>query len=167
METELKSGRLIGYFFAIPCSVVALICLYQSSAHSGFWLLSILFGLGAAIGIHLLVHPRLLVSVKHDMLGLYPGSLFRNRRQVELPLEEIEGFEVRSVSDGDGTSWLLTLHMRVPQRVSEDAQRWINATVPKSFRDQASATTIHWILSWPEGGVAGARSTMRQLTQCA
>jgi len=164
MKSELRSGRLVGYIFAIPCSVVTLICIYQSPKDSGFLVLSILFGLGAAIGIYLLLNPRILVTVNEGMLELYPGSMGSNERQITIPLENIEGFEVRTITDGDGSSWLLSLRVREPQSISEQAQRWINANVPKSIRDQANDRTILWSLAWPEGGVRGAQSKMKELT---
>ncbi len=164
MKSELCSGRLVGYIFAIPCSVVALIGISQSAQHSGFWAPSALFGLGAAVGIYLLLNPRILVSVNGGMLELYPGRLGSNKRQIAVPLEDIEGFEVKAITDRDGTSWLLSLHVREPQSISEEAQSWINASVPKAIRDQANDRTILWSLAWPEGGVRGARTKMKELT---
>ncbi len=165
MKSELRSGRLVGYIFAIPCSVIALICTFQGAQHSGFWVLSILFGLGAAVGIHLLLNPRILVTVNGGLLELYPGGLGSNKRQIAVPVEEIESFEVMTVTDDEpGFCWLLLLHMREPQSISEEAQHWITATVPKQIRDQANDRTILWSLAWPEGGVRGAQAKMKELT---
>jgi len=164
MKSELRSGRLVGYIFAIPCSVVALVCIYQATQHSGFYILSIIFGLGAAVGLYLLLNPRTLVSVNEGVLELYPGSLGSNRRQIAVPLEQIEGYDVRTVSDGDGSSWLLSLYMREPINTSDEARRWINANVPKQIRDQADDSTILWSLAWPEGGIRGAQTKMKMLT---
>jgi len=163
MESELRSGRLIGYLFAIPCSVVALIILFQREGSSGFLMLSLWFGLGAAVGVYLLLNPKTLVRVNNDNLELYPGSLFRNKKQIEIPMQEIEGFDVKTVSDGDGNTWLLSLYLRNPQPITEEAMRWIKASVPKICRDQASDTTILWSLTWPEGGVRGAQNKMKKL----
>lgn len=164
MESELRSGRKIGYIFAIPSSAVSLICLYFGFQQSAFWLLSAFFGFGAFIGFHLILRPRTLVKVNEGMLELYPGCLGHNTRQISIPLEQVEGFDVKTVPHGDGSTWLLSLYVREAQNVSEEARRWIRANVPKEIRDQSSDTTILWSLTWPEGGIRGAHDKMKQLT---
>jgi len=165
MESELRSGRLIGFLFAIPCYIVALIILSQSEGNSGFLLLSLWFALGAAVGVYLLLNPMTLVRVNNGKLELYPGSLFRNKKQIEIPMQEIEGFDVKTVADGDGNTWLLSLYLRNPQPITEEAMKWIKASVPKTYRDQASDTTILWSLTWPEGGAQGAQNKMEKITK--
>ena len=165
MDTELRSGRLIGYIFAIPGSIIAVTCLCESSQHGGFLLLSLIFGFGAFVGVNLILHPRILVRANHGFLELYPGTLFSNRKQIEIPLVEIEGFRVRTIQDGDGTCWLLSLFLRNPLTLSQQAQRWIETSVPKNLRDQAGETTILWTLTWPAGGVRGAQEKMEKLTR--
>ncbi len=164
MNTELRSGRLVGYIFAIPCFIVAVACLYQSSEYRGFFLLALFFGFGTFVGVYLLIKPPILVRANDGVLELYPGSLFSNRKQIEVPLMEIEGFNVRAIDDGDGTCWLLSLSLRTRQNITQEAQRWIDTSVPRKLRDQASDTTLLWILTWPEGGVRGAQKKMNKLT---
>ena len=165
MNSELRSGRLIGFLFAIPCSIVTLVCLEQDARNSGFWIPSMIFGLGAFVGLYLLINPRTLVRVNDGMLELYPGSLGSNRKQIAIPLEKIVGFEVRIASDGDGSIWLLSLYLQEPQNISEKAQGWIRASIPKRFIDQAQETTILWNLSWPAGGSRGARKKINNLIE--
>ncbi|BDS07772.1 hypothetical protein NT6N_28120 [Oceaniferula spumae] len=163
MCNELRSGKLIGYFFAIPCSIVTLVSFYQSGNSLGFLLLAFVFGLGAAVGLNLLLHPKTLVSVNDNVLELYSGSLFRNNKLIVVPLDNLARFEVRTVTDLDGSSWILSLYLYQEQSISKEAKDWIASTVPDSVTRQASDTTIHWSLTWPEGGVKGAEQKLREL----
>lgn len=164
MKSPLTSGRLFGYFFFVPCFAAVLGCLYFATESRPFLFVAVIFAVGMGVGANLIFKPPVLVGVKDGMLELYPGSLGSNKKQIEIPLNEIEGFEVRHVSTGDGFSWLLSLELRTPQKIPEQAQRWIDSCVPAEIRAQTSKTTIHWGLSWPAGGVRGAKEKLRQLT---
>lgn len=163
MENELRSGRHVGYLFAIPCSIVSLAGIFFSTGNPGLWFLSLLFGLGAAVGFYLILNPPTLVRVNHGLLELYPGSLFRNTPKIALPLNRIEHFEVQSISDDDGNTWLLSLHLREPHPIPETAKAWVKSIVPKDILKQTDDTTIHWCLSWPEGGTQGAQTRLKKL----
>jgi len=162
MEEELRSGRLVGYLIAIPCLIAAIFTLLNVEGSVGVFLLSFCFGLGVILGVHLIVRPKTLVRVSKGIIELYPGSLFVNKKQIEVPLHEIEGFEVKTVSDGDGKSWLLSLYLSAPPTITTEANCWINTNVPKSVRDESNGKTILWSLSWPEGGVRGAREKIKK-----
>ena len=124
-----------------------------------FW-----FGLGAAVGFHLLLWPKTLARVVDGNLELYPGTLFRNRKQLVVPLRDIADFEVRSVADGDGTIWLLSLYLSSPHSIPESARTWIKASLSKQLASRINDTTIHWSLTWPAGGASGAEEKLRKLT---
>jgi hypothetical protein len=164
MKSPLRSGRLVGYFFFVPCFAAVLICIYLATKNIHFLFPALLFAAGLGAGLHLILRPPVLVCVNNGMLELYPGSIGSNTRQIEIPLHEIEGFEVKTVGHSDGFSWLLSLKLCNPQKIPEEAQRWIEVSVPKDIRAQTSNTTIHWGLSWPSGGVKGANEKLQQLT---
>lgn len=154
----------MGYAFSIPCFAVVLFSLYMAKESPNFWFLALLFAVGVGVGLKLIFNPPILVSVNNGMLELYPGSLGSNAKQLEIPLEEIQGFEVKSVNIGDGFSWLLLLHLSRPPKIPAQAQRWIDAAVPKEAQAEANEATLLWGLSWPEGGVKGANEKMKMLT---
>ncbi|MBL9159407.1 MAG: hypothetical protein JNJ70_18125 [Verrucomicrobiales bacterium] len=164
MKSPLRSGRLIGGLVFFPCFAAGLGSLYFGAESGPFLFAATIFAAGMGVGAHLIFKPPVLVGVKDGMLELYAGSLGSNKKQIEIPLDEIEGFEVRRVSTGDGFCWLLSLELRTPQKIPEQAQRWIDSCVPEELMIKTGKTTIHWGLSWPAGGVAGAKEKLRQLT---
>lgn len=166
MDQEIRSGRLISYIFAIPCSFVTLILLLQNDRSAGLLMTALWFGLGATVGIYLLFNPKTLVRVEDENLELFPGSLFRNKKQIVVPLENIESFQVRTISDTEGSSCILSLYLREPQMFSREAMAWIRTSLPKSDSIPARDTTIHWSLTWPKGGSKGAEKKLEELTGC-
>lgn len=163
MKPELRSGRLIGFFFFLPCAAVVIEILFHGSESAGFLVLAAIFGLGALLGLHLILKPLTLVRVHKGHLELYPGSLFVNRKQVEIPLDEITRFEVRTVNDCDGSSWVLFLHLHHRPDLTAEAQRWIKQGIPTKVREEADETTLLWSLTWPAGGTKGARHQLQKL----
>ncbi|YCM43712.1 hypothetical protein V2O64_20615 [Verrucomicrobiaceae bacterium 227] len=124
------------------------------------------FGLGAAVGIYLLLNPKTLVRLDGTNLELYPGSLLRNKKQIIVPLQNIESFQVRTISSTEGYSCILSLCLHETQMISSKAEAWIRTSVSQSSSTPASDTTIHWSLTWPEGGAKGAEKKLQKLTGC-
>ncbi len=163
MKSELRSGKFIGYLFAIPCSIVVFIFIRLAT---GQWTLifpAIPFVLGAYVGVSLILSPKTLVCLNGNYLELYSGSLLANKKQIKVPVNEIEDYDVKSITDGEGSTSILFLYLRSEISLSHKAQRWINSNVPKATRENATNTTLLWNLSWPEGGIEGARNKMTEL----
>lgn len=164
MNNEIRSGRLIGYIFAIPCIPILAFSLYASLSEPTFLLVSFFFAIGSAVGISLLRNPKLLVRIKEGKMELYPGSLFGNAMQVKIPIEEIDDLQVHTVSVSNGTSWFLTLHLNKAQELSESTKKLIRTSTRFSKLKNAPEDILHWSLSWPEGGVKQTETKLKMLT---
>lgn len=165
MNNEIRSGRLIGYIFAVPCIPILAFTLYASLSEPNFLMVSFFFAIGSAVGLNLLRNPKLLVRIEEEKMELYPGSLFGNTKQIEVLLEDIDDLEVRSISDNEGTSWFLTLHLNTTQDLSEAAKKWIQTSTRFSKLENAPDNVLHWSLSWPEGGVKQTEQKLKMLTR--
>jgi len=98
-------------------------------------------------------------------MELYPGSLFRNSLQAEIPLDEIDDIEVKTASDSEGgTSWFLTLYLNKTQNLSSSARKWIRAETRFTELAKITDNTLHWGLSWPEGGAKKTERKLKMLT---
>lgn len=96
-------------------------------------------------------------------MELYPGSLFGNTKQVEIPLENIDDLEVRTISVNGRISWFLTLHLNKSQELSDSAKKWIQTSTRFSMLEDAPENILHWSLSWPEGGVKQTDQKLKML----
>ena len=165
MENELRSGRLIGFIFAVPCSAAVLVCLWGYEGNSIFLLTAFIFGLVALVGFQLTLRPKTLVRQADSRLSLYPGSLFKNSSLLEIPLEKIASYEVKKFTNAEGSWTLLYLHLVSRQPLTKRAIRWMSASVPRKAQEKTGEMTIVWSLNWPQGGVEGASVTMKKLTR--
>lgn len=166
MNNELRSGRLIGYIFAIPCIFAIVVIVHQTTVGNNLLPVLPFFILGLAAGISLLIRPKVLVRVINSQMELFPGSLWGNSCQVRVPLQDIDDIEVKKIAVNGGMSWALTLNLNKEQNLSESAIKWIltftrNSELKNSLPNRLR---LHWPLSWPEGGSTKSEQKLKMLT---
>lgn len=165
MENEIRTSPLIGYLFVIIGVPSTGALLYLSMDQADLLVPACFFALGAVTGIKLLIRPIMLVRIKDGKLELFNGSLFGNKPEVIVRLEDSEFFEIRRVDIGDGNSWFLMLHVTKPQELSEVAKSRFRAYEKYGILTDKSDRRITWDLGDPEGGIKKAEQRLRDLTR--
>ncbi len=165
MSHEIRSGRLIGIIFTIICVPISLFILNLSYRDQEPLLLVIvlLFSLGAAIGITQLVKPPILVRVINRNLELYPGTVWSNKLQISVPIDDIDSLQVKRIQIHENFTWFLTLNLNRPQSLSKSAKRWVKAHTNHSELANDGELTLHWLLSWPEDNVENVQQKLKML----
>lgn len=162
-DMELRTGKLIGYIFAIPSSIILAFSLYFSLQSPIVLLVSIIFALAASVGFSLILNPRLLIKLENNTLELYTGSLWANKKQIKISAQDIIHADILPYSDGESMSWFLYLDLENPPIIPDQAQRWIKASFSKKTRNEASDKSLMWPLTWPEGGNRGAKKKLNSI----
>ena len=159
----VKTSKVIAYWFMLPSAFISAMLIKLAFQDWYVWLILPIFLFSFWLGIKLFRHPKTLIKVENKELWLYEGSLMAETEpKVKIPFELIQSFDVQMFRDNRGASWFLTITLKQPTQLSQQAQKSISNSV-RFTKLQVEPTFIPWSLNWPEGGAKKLKQRLEEI----
>ena len=152
---DLMHAKSVGWFFAIPCSVIFAVGAFLSFSITSALIrmfVSIplaMFLFGAILGLSILTDPPILFSVNRKEIRLYSGTSLRNKCILTIPLTQVDTFRIQSLDVAEGTSWFLIANLNSTIHLSDESKKWIDSYKKATGTLCGNDSVVLWGLHWP------------------
>ncbi|MEM1059552.1 MAG: hypothetical protein AAGK14_09915 [Verrucomicrobiota bacterium] len=116
-----------------------------------------------AVGLDMLLRPKLVLRLADEHLELYLGSFFVNPRMVQIPVESIRRIDFRPVSSGrGGTDILILFYLEKELTPAQAPARSVKWFLKRAGLQNSPEPVIAWAVGVARGGFRAADRWLRR-----